>query len=105
MEEPGDDFFEVTQEDLHRMMAGSNRGRASEGQGLKTAKMREQESQQKAARLGPVPIRLQLPDGLTVQVRASRMALRVLILIRPVFPCIRCAVLYFLQLVGGQSGP
>ncbi len=69
MEEPGDEFFEVTQEDLHRMMGGANRGRAAETQGLRTAKMREQESQQRAARLGPVPIRLQLPDGLTVQVR------------------------------------
>ena len=52
------------------MMAGYNRGRTAQGQGLKTAKMREQETHQKAARLGPVPIRLQLPDGLVIQVRS-----------------------------------
>ena len=36
---------------------------------MKTAKMREQEAHQKAARLGPVPIRVQLPNGLTLQVQ------------------------------------
>ena len=101
MEEPGDEFFEVTQEDLHRMMAGSNRGRAAETQGLRTAKMREQESQQKAARLGPVPIRLQLPDGLTVQARASCMTLRVLNLTRTKFSCARSEVLYVLLAAAG----
>ena len=69
-EEPGDAFFELTQDDLHRMMAGFNRSsRAGEGQGLKTAKMREQEAINKAACLGPVPIRVQLPNGLTLQVK------------------------------------
>lgn len=61
------------------MMAGFNRSsRAGEGQGLKTAKMREQEANQKAARLGPVPIRVQLPSGLTLQVKspASQVACR-----------------------------
>lgn len=40
---------------------------------MKTAKMREQEANQRAARLGPVPIRVQLPNGLTLQVRPSAL--------------------------------
>ncbi|KAK9826039.1 hypothetical protein WJX74_007186 [Apatococcus lobatus] len=67
-EEPSDAFFELTQDDLHRMMAGFNRSsKAGDGQGLKTGKMREQEASQKAARLGPVPIRIHLPDNLILQ--------------------------------------
>lgn len=66
--EPDDSYFEFTPEDYHRVMAGQQATKARAESGLRTEKLREQELRRRAAALGPVPIHVHFPDGLSLQV-------------------------------------
>eukprot|EP00884_Botryococcus_braunii_P018342 jgi/Botrbrau1/5191/Bobra.0172s0060.2 len=66
-EDVGADFYEFTAEDYHRVMAGYSRQRQAGEKGLRTSKLREAEEAERAARLGPVTLRIAFPDGTIVQ--------------------------------------
>ena len=69
---PGDDFYEFTAEDYARVATARHRAAAAaEGATLRTAALRERDERAAAARLGPAPVRVHLPDGLVMQARLA----------------------------------
>lgn len=64
--DPPDAFFELTAEDLQRMQAQAAAKRKAESV-FKTRTAREAESAARAASMGPVRVRLHLPDGTLLQ--------------------------------------
>jgi hypothetical protein len=67
-DDPGDEFFEFSAEDYARVTAAHARAQRAAEAGLRTGKLREAEDARRAARLGPVPIRVHLPDDSILQV-------------------------------------
>jgi len=67
---PGDDFYDFTAEDWAAVAGARARAAAAaEGAALRTAALRERDERAAASRLGPVPVRVHLPDGLVLQAR------------------------------------
>lgn len=62
-----EDAYEVTERDLRLILAGYAAKKAQEERGLMTRQVREAEIARKLAEYGPVPIRVEFPDGMIVQ--------------------------------------
>jgi TUG ubiquitin-like domain len=60
--------YEVTEADLRKQLAAYGKSqRAQEGKYLMTKQMREAEQARKAALYGPVPVRVEFPEGAVIQ--------------------------------------
>lgn len=59
--------YEFSERDYHVMMSGFASTRAKQSRGLMTRQLREAEEQQRIASYGPIPIRIEFPDGYIIQ--------------------------------------
>lgn len=63
-----DSFYEFGADDFAAVMKGYSQSKAEAEKGLRTAKMRDQEERDRARRYPEATIRIELPDGLLLQV-------------------------------------
>lgn len=63
-----DSFYEFGPDDFAVVMRGYSKSKAEAEKGMRTAKMRQQDEQQKARRFPHVIIRIEFPDGYFLQV-------------------------------------
>ena len=62
-----EDFYDFTSDDYQKVMSGWARKNSQASAPLKTRKLREQEERKRAEQIGPVPVRIHLPDDNIIQ--------------------------------------
>lgn len=62
-----EDFYDFTSDDYQKVMSGWARKNSQASAPLKTLKLREQEERKRAEQIGPVPVRVHLPDDNIIQ--------------------------------------
>ena len=63
-----DSFYVFGPDDFAAVMRGYSKSKSEAEKGLRTAKMREKEEQERASRFPSTAIRIEFPDGYLLQV-------------------------------------